>query len=764
MTKLTSIYNFVPLNEQVYYPTWANEVSQDEPFSDGEDGIINVTLRNVSPLFIRNGYADRYNQDPHSAHIKVGDKRLYFLPGSSLKGMIRSTLEIMSFGKMTQYTDRFFGWRDVGGRQTTNGIMYADEMKKVRPGWLRMEGENLFLTPCEGNFIQVNYSEISEKYAGFNNKKTGWEKNEAISKMAGKWYPLYEKNNKEYRLVCTGNMDKKKKDYLFPVECREEIPVDKETTTEFFSVHEPSPKFDKIVDFLKEGHLLAVFYLPKDNNEGIKAIGISAMLRYPYKHSVAELITNQQVGLNKSKHDLAETIFGYTTTGDIDSLRGRVQIGNAFSEKALSDDELRPEASGVQGQPKASYYPFYVRQKSSPYKTYQDADGIAGRKLYRVHRGDTVKDLPKGNDNHNVKSHFKPVPAGQTFHLRIAVHNLRKMEIGALLSAITLHKTKEVWHNIGLARGFGYGKLEIEDVSLSDDFAYTVEEYLKTFEYDMSVFTYRELPLKPMWIETRQISDLMGIHSEHDDDELKVMSPDEYGEGKKNKNFTKLTEKGVPMNSFLSDTDKEDVKQSAIEYQKELATTGLKNKKKEWTTSHKADYDEAHNFFINGQYDAAIRKYTAIEDELRIYGLDMANEEALLNEVQKAKEAQARKELEEEKARQEQAKQQKLLAGLSADLDAKGAEGTPKAGQYKVVDYKLLNKKTNQWFKRVGETSLTDSEKEAYASTFRRLFPQGCHPKKENKDLDNKGSKLWQTAQEMLGERFEELLGDLYNK
>lgn len=762
MAKLTSIYNFVPLNEQVYYPTWANDVSQDAPFSDGEDGIIDVTLCNVSPLFIRNGYADRNNQDSHSAHIKVGDKRLYYLPGSSLKGMIRSTLEIMSFGKMTQYTDRFFGWRDVGNKGFTNGISYDKEMEKVRPGWLRMEGENLFLTPCEGKFIKVTYSEISEKYQGFDTYKTGWEKNEAISKMAGEWYPLYKKDNKEYRLVCTGKMDKKKKDYLFPVECREEIPVDKETATEFFSVHEPSPKFEKIVDFLKGGHSLAVFYLPKDGNEGIKAIGISAMLRYPYKHSVAELINNQQIGLDQSKHDLAETIFGYISTGDTDSMRGRVQIGNAFSEVPLSDKELLLEVNGVQGQPKASYNPFYVKQKSSPYKTYQDADGIAGRKLYRVHKGSSVKDLPSGNDNKNTKSHFIPVPSGQTFHLRIAVHNLRKMEIGALLSAITLHKTKNVWHNIGLARGFGYGKLEIENVSLSDDFAYTVEEYLKTFEYDMSVFTYGKLPSKSMWIETRQIADLMGIHSEHDDDDLKVMSLDEYGEGKKNKNFTRLTEDGVPMKSFLSDTDREEVKQSAIEYQKELAAAGLKNKKKGWVASHKSDYDEANNFFINGQFDDAIREYTAIEDKLRIYGLDLTEEEALLKKVQSSKDELIKKQREEELAKQEQAKQQKLSAGLSAELDAQWAEDSPKAGQYKVADYNGMNNRTKQWIKKAKETTLTDSEKVAYASTFRRLFPQGCHPKKEDKDLANKDSKVWQTAKLRLEDRFDELLGDLY--
>lgn len=764
MGKLTSIYNFVPLNEQVFHPSWADEVSQDAPFSDGEDGIIDVTLRNVSPLFIRNGSADRDNPDPHSANVKVGDKRLYFIPGSSLKGMIRSTLEIMSFGKMTQYTDRFFGWRDVGGKQTTNGVMYADEMKKVRPAWLRKEGEKLFLTPCDGTFQRISYSEISETYPEFYKKKTGWEKNEAISKMAGEWYPVHIQNNKKYRLVCTGNMDNKKKEYLFPIERQEEIPVDETTTTEFFSVHEPSPKFDKIVDFLNAGHELAVFYLPGNEEGKITAIGISAMIRYPYKHNVSELIKNQQTEVDLPKHDLVETIFGYTTKGDTDSLRGRVQIGNAFSEKALSDGELLPEVSGVQGQPKASYYPFYVKQTSNLYKTYQDADGIAGRKLYRLRHGSSVKALPTGNDNKNVKSHFIPVPSGQAFHFRISVHNLRKMEIGALLSAITLHNTKNVWHNIGLARGFGYGKLELENVTLSDSFAYSVEEYLKEFEFMMSVFTYTNLPSKSMWIDTKPISILMGIHGEHDEEDLKVMSLDEYGEGKKNSNFTRLEEKGIPMTSLLTDADREKVVQTSIEQKKEQLAAGLKNKKADWVAKHKADYDEAQKLYTNGQFDDAIRKYTALEDELRLYGLDVTDEEELLNKVQSAKDEQTKKQHEEEQARQEQQKQQKLSAGLGATLDIVFPEDSPKAGQYKVADYNGFNSRTDQWMKKFKEESLTDSEKESYAATFRRLFPQGCHPKKEDKNLADKGSKIWQKAQLRLGDRFDELLGDLYRK
>ena len=768
MGKLTSIYNFVPLNEQVFHPSWAEQVSQDAPFSDGEDGYIDVTLHNVSPLFTRNGSADRNSHDPYSAHVMKDGKRLYFLPATSIKGMLRTTLEIMSFGKMTQYTNRFFSKRELGGKLTADGNAYVDLMKGVKPAWLRMRGEDLFLTPCNGDYLRIGDAEIAKLYPSFTKVKTGYAKNEAISKEAGEWYPHYELDGSDYRIVCTGNIDKKIKDYLFPIDRREEILVDKRVKEAFLTVHEPSPDFDKILGFLKEGNEMAVFYLSGKTLDEVKAIGISAMLRYPYKQSIEDLVKAQQGKLNDYQHDLAETIFGYTTRGDTDSMRGRVQVGNAFAVKPLADNELLPEVTGVQGQPKPSFYPFYVKQTANPYKTYDNADGIAGRKLYRVHHGATVTDLPQGNDNKNAPSRFIPIPTGQTFHLRITVHNLRKMETGAILSALTLHKTKGAWHNIGLAKGFGYGKLEIDDIKLSENFSFSLDDYLKEFESQMSVFTYSELPSKAMWTNTEQITTLMGILGEHDDKDMRIMEINSKVYGKEyikaKRHFEKLTEKAVPVTSFLSDIDKEHVKEASAAYQREQNILRLKERKRQWLNAHQADYAAAQALVASGHYDEAYTKYEAMVRELRISGLDTTDEERLMVKVRESQNAEIEKQQKEAQALEEQAKQQKLLAGLGAELDAQWAEGTPKAGQYKVTDFTGMKKRTDQWMKKAKEAELTEKEKEDYAVTFQRLAQPGNHPKKEDREFTNKNSKLWQNAKSKLGDRFEELLGDIYDK
>ena len=135
-----------------------------------------------------------------------------------------------------------------------------------------------------------------------------------------------------------------------------------------------------------------------------------------------------------------------------------------------------------------------------------------------------------------------------------------------------------------------------------------------------------------------------------------------------------------------------------------------------------------------------------------------------MNKVREAKNAEMEKRQKEALALEEQAKQQKLAAGLGAELDDKWPEGAPKAGQYKVTDLNGMNKRTDQWMKKVKEAELTDKEKADYAVTFHRLALPGNHPKKEDRELADKNSKLWQNAKKKLCDRFEELLGDIYDK
>lgn len=156
---ITAPYNFVPLSKYVYFPDWAKQVSHDIPFSNGISGTIKCTLRAESPIYVRNGgnWKDGDKLGNHEAYsfFKVGDQ--YMIPGTSIKGMIRNVIEIITFGKIgSRIDDRRYAVRDLS--KNTDPKLYKEHMtepggppfkSKVKAGWLTMKDDDLFLEECE---------------------------------------------------------------------------------------------------------------------------------------------------------------------------------------------------------------------------------------------------------------------------------------------------------------------------------------------------------------------------------------------------------------------------------------------------------------------------------------------------------------------------------------------------------------------------------------------------------------------------------------
>lgn len=97
-------FNFVPLDANVFFPSWKDQISHDIPFKDTQSGVIYVSIKAETPIFTRNGHQQGTEDNDFSYFIENG-KKLYFIPGSTMKGCIRTVLEIMSIGKMLPTTD-----------------------------------------------------------------------------------------------------------------------------------------------------------------------------------------------------------------------------------------------------------------------------------------------------------------------------------------------------------------------------------------------------------------------------------------------------------------------------------------------------------------------------------------------------------------------------------------------------------------------------------------------------------------------------------
>lgn len=730
---LTAPYQFAELNKDVYFPGWASQISQDIPFSDGIDGVIEVTLKNVSPLFTRNGGAQD-KKEVLSAHILENGQRRYLIPATTLKGMLRSTMEIMSFAKMQLFDDRYFAYRSFHNKEELYGPYHEamgaktegnyDE-KKFGCGWLTMDDDDqLYITPCDGRFERISQSELKGLRG-----KTPYARNESMG-----WYPQRNRGNKTYHVVCTGAINGKEKEYLFPTGTLPTIKIDDKVAQKFKDVHDgPSPDFDKYLRRLQKGEKVAVFYA-KDNKGAPKAIGLSRMLRYPFDNGVEDLVKKQQADYKSECRDLCEIIWGYAESEK--SLKGRIQVGHAFCTQ-LIDDTLLIGGNGILGQPKASFYPLYLKQSdaTNKFKTYNSATGIAGRKLYKIHRSGTPTPLPQGNNNENATTRFKAIPSGYEFKFYIRVHNLRPIELGALLSALTLNETPGAFHNIGMAKAYGYGKIQIESVKLGKGFEKSAEDYMHDFEYEMTQWTLATCGLE--WAKTNPVNNLVSILQEHSENEVKSLSLNGGSNGKTDefriaKRFVQhMPFRGVGIHSFYTQEDRNTISEK-------VERRRLDNL-----------YCEAQKAVEEEQYEEAIRVYENIKYQLTTKDVNTAPEDMLIKDVLEKIESKKKQEDEERKKREDEEKMKRISAGLATVLEELYEYGDNK-GKSKVNAMAICIQKTDKWLKDAQRTELTEQECADFIATVRRLRKTPI--KKEAKDWAtfDKG-KIWPYITKRIG-------------
>jgi CRISPR-associated protein (TIGR03986 family) len=123
-TRIQAPYNFISLNETVV-PS-KNHGNNFHTF-EGHSGYIDLEFENLTNIFIKGKDIDFF---------KAGKK--YAIPGSSLRGMLRQLIEIVSWGKMTIYTDYKMSERDKDNYNNDNqmGFLYYDRKNdnfQIRP-------------------------------------------------------------------------------------------------------------------------------------------------------------------------------------------------------------------------------------------------------------------------------------------------------------------------------------------------------------------------------------------------------------------------------------------------------------------------------------------------------------------------------------------------------------------------------------------------------------------------------------------------------
>lgn len=510
---ITAPYNFVPLNKQVFFPPWTEDVNHDIPFEDGESGVIDITITAKSPIFIRDHEKpEEFCQ--HNGH--------YYIPGSSVKGMVRNVLEIMSFSKIT--IDEVKLKKPLSVRDMTNRKELVGTANGC--GFLVKNGDNYCIEDC-GNIVKIRHSKLRSRYPSINNKESAKEKYETFGFQ----------QEEDGMLVFTGNIGNKKHEFIFKRN-GDTIDVSSDVADNFKKVYfENEDSIDGQFwkqKFKNENAKIPVFYIKKNDN--IKAIGLTQLFKLAYNKTLFEAAQQKS---NNNKLDLAETIFG--THKERLTLKGRVQFSHYKADKVYFEREIEQ----VLGTPNPTYYPNYIRQtdlkgnKINKYKTLMDKDAeISGWKRYPLQPDTQQYNLPQngeGQTNHDVTTKFTPLGKGTSFHGKIRFHNLKKAEIGALLSALTFHGNCNCMHNIGMAKPLGYGKINIH-LNLKN-LKFTQNDYRDSFQKLMDSWDKKEYA---NWLESSQITELLSMSNANNKKTLKYQqleNQNDFVNAKKAKEF-----------------------------------------------------------------------------------------------------------------------------------------------------------------------------------------------------------------------------------
>ena len=405
---ITAPFNFVPLSDKVFFPDWAEDVSHDIPFEDGESGVIDITITAKSPIFIRHHSSDKANTSSEFCNHN-GE---YYIPATSVKGMVRNVLEIMSFSKMQEdsYDDDTYAVRDLSRADN----FYMTQMKnEVLAGWLVEKEGKLIIENC-GVPGRIRHEEIDKAFSSNNFaeafKKNNFDAKNSEQKTAQFKYNLldgiykttkvgdayssttnakydkrrfhkYNANGTEGTLVVTGQPtprldtgkmgDGKGFEFVF-FDKQEDLVVENDTFKNFqfayFDDRTTEPKESKDWTFWKEklsnGEKVPVFF--QKQGKKVKHFGLSYLYKLPYTHSVKDGIPQSH---NNSKADMAQTMFGYVDKKAKIALKGRVQFSHF---KAVPNAQVMPQRTEILGTPRASYYPMYIKQNDDGYTTFMD--------------------------------------------------------------------------------------------------------------------------------------------------------------------------------------------------------------------------------------------------------------------------------------------------------------------------------------------------------------------------------------------------------
>jgi CRISPR-associated protein (TIGR03986 family) len=510
-------YNFVELPDKVVTVDPEFLPSGDRYHPDRHTGTIKCTLMTESPLYTRCGwtpedFAKHGDKSFHELPPEIQKQRANFfldpitqkplIPGSSIRGMLRILVEIVSFSKIARVSDaqKFFFRAVAAEKEDPLAELYKKTLKRVQAGYLVKKGDEWFIRPAKK----------------IDNLSFVWVKDELVKKViddfiplnSEEYYPQYKinisfedttlKNGRRFArkisvkpnrykyvgvLVTSGNMAEtgeafqtNRKNHCLvrePDTDGELLKISDEAIRSYCSAlttfqKKKSPHFTEQEGFLAKGR--CVFYcMSQKTDECIFLFGQSPYFRIPYlpigndKAATARDFIPPRLKEIKDQPlilDMAEAMFGFVRRDKQIEQSQQARSGRIFISDAISQPEqetniqasLEREAQEILlSSPKPTTFQHYLVQPKARQKTLKHYAGkppkenepgdtvIRGHKLY-WHKEYKGLSVPENSDSQT--SLIKPLDTGIKFTCDIHFENLSDAELGALLWVLSLSSDK----------------------------------------------------------------------------------------------------------------------------------------------------------------------------------------------------------------------------------------------------------------------------------------------------------------------------------
>jgi len=451
-------YNFIPLNNKVV--SWR----EPKPFNKYHDelntGYIDVEIEAKTPIFIK-------KKTDNSEFYKQAGK--YRIPGSSLRGMIRTMVEIVSWSEFGFFNDDYLYFRTFMDKahsirdEYKRKIMNFNEsgnIYKMNPGFLIKKELNYYIIPAK-KIERINKNNIDKRKIG---EKIYSEKIKTPSGRAELYASEYKVGNNVY-LIVSGPMNNKKHDWLIygnPLDDKEKIKINNKDIESY--LNDKNRKSVNLINCLKKTRKTRFDFVPcfyiewidKDGNKRI-SFGHTALFRISYEKSIGEHILQN----NDGDIDLAKSVFGIEN-----QFMTRVFFEDAFLLDESKDKiEREPKVPKTLMGPKPTSFQHYLDQsniKDIRQLNHYNTSGvnIRGNKIYwhkEIMHQKTWKEYSNYNDRVDTK--IKPINPGAKFKGRIRFENLTDEELGALLFVLDL--PDGLCHKIGMGKPLGLGSVKI---------------------------------------------------------------------------------------------------------------------------------------------------------------------------------------------------------------------------------------------------------------------------------------------------------------